>query len=444
MQHEFAFSHLEQADVCIIGMGYVGLTLAAALADHDLRVLGIEVNPRTYQSLLAHQSPFFEPGLDQALARHLGKQLMIAPQMPDRLPPVVIICVGSPFDTEAKQPDLRQLHGAVNSIAGRISADTLVIVRSTLPVGTTRSVVLPALQATVENPLVAFCPERIIQGKALEELATLPQIVGGVNQEATQRAAAFFQRLTPKVISVSSLEAAEMIKLICNAHTDLIYGFGNEVALMANALGLDARELISAANLDYPRPDLSKPGFVGGSCLIKDPYLLMYSVQNRGYTPGMVAAARTLNESIPAWIANRVLAQLESLERPLANCKIFITGFAYKGQPETDDLRGSAIFGVLETLRKHQPQLFGHDFVVPVEHIAALEVEPVDLAAGFEGADAVIILNNHRQYFSQDIQALAMRMRRPAVIFDAWGVFQKQLQELSDIHYARLSWSNMS
>jgi UDP-N-acetyl-D-mannosaminuronic acid dehydrogenase len=309
-----------------------------------------------------------------------------------------------------------------------MAEDTLVIVRSTVPIGTCRGLVLPLLRPRVSEPLLAVCPERTIQGKALEELRNLPQIVGGLNETATGRAKALFEAITSQVIAVSSLEAAEAVKLICNAHTDLIYGFGNEVALTADAWGLDAYELIDAANLNYPRPDLSKPGFVGGSCLSKDPYLLIHSAQAHGYFPSMVAAARHLNESVPGYVGQRVLDALRELGREPARAKILVSGFAYKGQPETDDLRGSPIGPVLDLLRDQAGALVGHDFVVSAGRIAAMGVEPVGLEAGFADADAALILNNHINYRARNIHELIARMRRPAVLFDVWGVFLDQLR----------------
>ncbi|HLG65929.1 MAG TPA: nucleotide sugar dehydrogenase [Ktedonosporobacter sp.] len=434
---------VEKADVCVIGMGYVGLTLAVSLAQEGLRVIGYEVKPEVCDGLNRGQPHFFEKGISEALGQNLGSSLAFVMELPSTLPRTVVICVGTPLHEGTKEPDLRQIEAASAAIAERLTPDTLVILRSTVPVGTSRNVVLPLLCQRISEPLLAFCPERTIQGKALEELRSLPQIIGGLNEVSAQRAKALFEKIAPHIIMVSSLEAAEMVKLICNAHTDLIYGYGNEVALMAETLGLDAYELINAANLDYPRPDLSKPGFVGGGCLSKDPYLLIHSAQSRGHYPSMVAAARCLNESLPIWVGERVLAALQELGSDIAHAKILITGFAYKGQPETDDMRGSPATPVLNFYRNRVQTVVGHDFIVPAAQIARLGIEPVDLALGFEGADAVLVLNNHVQYQCQDIQALLARMKRPGILFDAWGVFQDQLRYHSEssLKYLRLGYA---
>lgn len=429
---------LEKADICVIGMGYVGLTLAIAFAEEGLQVIGCEARREVCDSLNRGQIHFLEKGIPEALQRYLGNSLSFVHELPATLPPTVIICVGTPIHEGTRASDLRQLEAASAAIAERITPETLVILRSTVPIGTSRHVVLPLLRRKVAQPLLAFCPERTIQGKALEELHKLPQIVGGLDETSARRARTVFETIVPQVINVSSLEAAEMIKLICNAHTDLIYGFGNEVALMAEALGLNAYELINAANLNYPRPDLSKPGFVGGGCLSKDPYHLINSVQHHGHYPSMVAAARHLNEELPLRVGERVLKTLQEAGLDLPQVRMLITGFAYKGQPETDDLRGAPVMPILDLFRNRVKLLMGHDFIVSPERIAALGVEPVNLETGFTGADAVLVLNNHVRYQEQDINDLASHMNRPAILFDAWGVFQEHFCYQSQIRYLRL------
>jgi UDP-N-acetyl-D-mannosaminuronic acid dehydrogenase len=237
-----------------------------------------------------------------------------------------------------------------------------------------------------------------------------------------------------------SLEAAEMVKLVCNAHTDLLYGYGNEVALMAEALGLDADEIIRAANVDYPRPDLCRPGFVGGSCLTKDPYLLSHSLRNTGYVPEMVQASRRLNERLPGHVARRVLSVLGASHPQLGDCRVLLAGVAYKGRPETDDTRGAPSEVIAAALRDQIAVVLGHDYVVSHERVAALGMKPVDLAEGFAGSDAVLFLTDHPRYLDEDVLKLANSMRKPAVVFDAWGCFKELFADspLDDVVYMRL------
>jgi UDP-N-acetyl-D-mannosaminuronic acid dehydrogenase len=439
MQVSEPFSGPTDADVCVIGLGYVGLTLAVALATVGVRVLGYEINWAACQQLMHGRLHFHEPGLVEGIQRTLGRTLTITAELPPKLPPIVILCVGTPIDETTMEPDLRQLAAAATSIANHLEPETLVIVRSTVPVGTSRHFIRPLLASQVAEPQIAFCPERTIQGKALEELNGLPQIVGGLDAVATARASELFARLTSDVLTVSSIETAELIKLVCNAHTDLIYGYGNQVAVIAEALGLDADEVIATANLRYPRPDLSRPGFVGGSCLSKDPYLLIHSTQQQGCFPSMVATARRFNESIPLHVAGRVIAALERQFVNIGMAKVLISGFAYKGHPETDDLRGSPAGPILQLFRERVRTVVGHDFIVLPERIAAMGAEPVSLADGFAEAHAALILNNHRSYQTIDIGRLAQSMNPGAILFDVWGMFGTQFaHQDAPVHYMRL------
>jgi UDP-N-acetyl-D-mannosaminuronic acid dehydrogenase len=424
--------------VAVVGLGYVGLPLALSLARSGRRVVGVDVDPEVRAALAAGRPRFVEPGLTELLNSVPAQRFTVADRLPDVAPRAVVICVGTAIDPATGQPDLRHLVAATEHIAGHMSAETLVVVRSTVPVGTCRRTLLPLLQAHVDAPMLAMCPERIIQGQALREIESLPQIIGALDDRSLERTCRLLKPVAADQVIVSSLEAAEMVKLVCNAHTDLIYGFGNEVALMSSALGIDANEVIAGANLRYPRPDLSRPGFVGGSCLIKDPYLLMYSAAEAGYRPPMVAAARAVNERVPGHVVDAVLKALAAQGRAPADAKVLICGIAYKGHPETDDVRGAASVEVAAALRDRVAVLAGHDFVVDPSRIARTGCEPTSLADGLTDADVLILLVDHPRYRELDAEFVRARMRKPGIVFDMWGLLDSELSGMPDVDYLRL------
>ncbi|MEC3976886.1 nucleotide sugar dehydrogenase [Amycolatopsis sp. H20-H5] len=425
--------------VAVIGLGYVGLTLALSLARVGIPVIGVEANPRTRAELRAGRTVLFEPGVAELLETLPADRFTVTDRLPDTPLRAIIICVGTLVDPATRQLDMGPLDAATAHAAEHVSADTLVVVRSTVPVGTTRRVVLAKMLEYTGKPLLAFCPERTIQGQALAELASLPQVIGALDDESLELARALFAPLAADHSLVSSLEAAEMTKLICNSHTDLIYGFGNEIANIAESLDLDAGEIIAAANLRYPRPDLSKPGFVGGSCLTKDPYLLMQSAEAAGARTPMIAAARSVNEQVPRAAVEQVLAALTATGCAHRDAKVLVCGIAYKGHPETDDVRGSAAIEVAELLRHRVAVLAGHDYVVAPERIAELGYRPVTLEEGMTDADAVLLLVDHPSYPKEiDTEAVRSRMRLPAVVFDMWGRLATELAEAEGIEYRRL------
>jgi UDP-N-acetyl-D-mannosaminuronic acid dehydrogenase len=427
--------------VLVVGLGYVGLTLAVALARKGVTVFGCDKNPATVAALGEGRPHIFEPGVEEGLRAFLGSAIRIADRPPGEPVDGAIICVSTPMDPATRAPDLENLRAAAQAVAATCAPATLVVVRSTVPVGASRRVVLPELLARWGRARLAFCPERTIQGQALRELGELPQVVGGLDVESRDAAAALFARLTPRIVPVSSLEVAETVKLINNAHTDLIYSFGNEVALVAERLGLDPLELIRAANVDYPRPDLSTPGFVGGGCLSKDPYILLSSSTAAGYQPWLVGHARGLNEYLPLHVARRFVALIREARGTVAGSRALLLGFAYKGWPPTDDMRGAPVLPMLDVFRAEGLALRGHDFLVARDVLARLGVTPCSLEEGFAGADAVLVVTNHPEYAKQELPKLLASLRRPAVLYDCWRILDADaVREAGRIRYASIGY----
>jgi UDP-N-acetyl-D-mannosaminuronic acid dehydrogenase len=412
--------------IAVVGLGYVGLTLSVALARRGLTVIGCDQEPRVVAALAAGRSHLYEPGVEEALREHLGSRLHVVSTLPREPVDAVVICVSTPIDPVSHAPRLEHLRDAARAVAEACPPSTLVVVRSTVPIGATRTVVLPELVQRWGRAHLAFCPERTIQGQALRELAELPQVVGGLDEGSRAAAEALFQRLTPRTVTVSSLEAAEMVKLINNCHTDLIYSYGNEVALLAERMRLDPLELIRAANLDYPRPDLAKPGFVGGGCLSKDPYILLESARAVGHQPWLIGESRALNEHLPRHVARRFLELLHETRGEVTNARVLLLGFAYKGWPPTDDMRGAPALPMLEALNGAGVALRGHDFLVAPEVLEGLGVGVTGVAEGFAGADGVLVITNHPEYAKLDLPPLLGSLRKPALVYDCWRILDEE------------------
>jgi UDP-N-acetyl-D-mannosaminuronic acid dehydrogenase len=415
----------EDNRICILGMGYVGLTLAAALCDRDFEVQGIEINPTILKSLADGKSHFFEQGLDRVLQRGMRNgRLKFSTSVPKGQEfDVYIITVGTPLGENGPRMDM--VEAVTRDIAGHMRDGAMVLLRSTVKLGTSLDVVKPILDAAGKRYDLAMCPERTIEGKALTELFMLPQIVGGHTREATVRASNIFRRLTPTIIAVSDLRTAEIIKLLDNSYRDLFFAFGNEVALMCEAAGISAREVISAANMGYERTNIAKPGFVGGPCLEKDPHILIHSLAPKRFVPKLIQTGRLLNESLVGHVLDVVRARLPAGTRPV----ISLLGLAFKGQPDTDDLRGSTALLMIKQIKEQLPEaeLRGQDYVVKSEEIAKLGIKPVTDAEAFAGADAVLIMNNNRRYSTLDLESFAQSMNRPGFVFDAWAVFSPKV-----------------
>ena len=427
--------------VGIVGMGYVGLTMAVALARKGFIVHGVDASPTVLAALGEGRAHLFEPGVEEGLAAFRGDRLRVAAALPAEGVDAVMICVSTPTNAVTHAPELENLRAAARHVAERARADTLVIVRSTVPVGASRHVVLPELAARWGAGVrLAFAPERTIQGQALRELEELPQVVGGLDDGSRDAAAALFARVTRRIVPVGSLEAAELVKLVNNCHTDLIYSFGNEVALMAEQWSLDPLEVIRAANLDYPRPDVAKPGYVGGGCLSKDPYILMSASRAAGYTPWLVGQARGLNEHLPLRVAERVVALIRAGRGSAEGARLAALGWAYKGWPPTDDMRGAPIHAMLPIFRAAGLELRGHDYLVAPGVIRGLGATPVSAEAAFDGADAVLVITNHPEYAKLDLVARLAVMHRPAVLFDSWRILDEETTRRAGVRYAGIGY----
>ncbi|MBI3707772.1 MAG: nucleotide sugar dehydrogenase, partial [Proteobacteria bacterium] len=286
--------------VCVLGLGYVGLPLAAVMADAGFDVLGIEIRDAVRERLARGEPHFYEPGLESLLKRVIRQgRLRIARNIPAGCAATVfLVTVGTPLDTQGRAR-MDMIENVTREVAAHLKAGDLVIMRSTVKLGTTRRLVIPILDSVGVSYDLAFCPERTLEGQALAELRNLPQVVGGATLSANIRASQLFQFLTATVVRVSSLETAEMIKLIDNTQRDVSFAFANEVARMCDAVGIGAMEVIRAGKLGYARTNLPMPGPVGGPCLEKDPYILAEGLAERGITPEITLAARNVNRRQP-------------------------------------------------------------------------------------------------------------------------------------------------
>jgi len=421
--------------VCIIGLGYVGLTLATVMAGSGFHVTGIEIRPDVLELLRASKPHFFEPGLEGRLRQAIRDGRMeFFREIPSACQATVfIITVGTPLGLDGRSR-MDSIAATARQVAKVLKQEDLVILRSTVKLGTTRRVVLPLLEeAGVEFDL-AFCPERTLEGKALIELRQLPQIVGGLTLASTIRASQIFQFLTPTVVRVSDLETAELIKLIDNANRDIMFAYANEVARGCDALGISAVEVIQAGKLGYPRTNLPMPGLVGGPCLEKDPYILAEGLRELGITPEITLTARRINEQQPAEVA----AYLARLTRGLAfpdEPVISLMGLAFKGQPVTDDLRGTMARPVLTALRDHFPkgEFRGYDAVVMQEEIAKFGLAPCgSIEEAMAGANLVLILNNHPAFLAMPVELLSDTLARPGLIYDFWNHFSADELSLAE------------
>ena len=303
-----------------------------------------------------------------------------------------------------------------------------MVLRSTVPIGTTQGFVKPLLEdlsgMTAGTDFhLAFAPERTVEGNALRELLELPQIIGGINEDSVEATSALFRGINAAIVRVESCEAAEMAKLINNCFRDLIFSFSNEIARLACHYNIDAVKVIKASNSGYPRDPvpLPSPG-VGGPCLTKDPYILAHVAGQAGLGETLGQRGRAVNESMTEFIAGRLLRQLEALGKDPARARLLICGLAFKGRPETGDLRNSPALDLARALGGKVGALHGYDPVASPEEIKAEGLQPAKLPAGFRDMDVVLFMNNHPSFQRIDVFQMVRSMAAPPIVFDGWGM----------------------
>ena len=388
----------QTADVCVVGGGgHVGLPLSLALADAGLRVCVYDINEGTIARIERGEMPFMETGTDELLAKVLptGRLSLTSDPAALRCAPVVIVVIGTPID-EFLNPSMTLFDRVIDEMAPNISDGTLVVMRSTVYPGTTERVARMLKERGV-NVDVVCCPERIAEGHALEELKSLPQIVGADSDAAAARATELFSRLGAETVRTTTREA-ELAKLFTNAWRYMKFAIANQFLMISDQAGADYNAILHAIRHDYPRAtDLPGPGFAAGPCLLKD------TMQLASFTADhfpMGQSAVQINEGLPAYIVDAMSHRFGGL----AGKKVGILGMAFKA--ESDDVRASLSYKLRKLLQWAGAEVMCTDPYVADERL-------VDLDEVLAKSDILVLAAPHRAY-----RELSFEGRE---VVDVWG-----------------------
>jgi UDP-N-acetyl-D-mannosaminuronic acid dehydrogenase len=383
--------------VCIIGLGYIGLPTAAILAHHGYQVRGVDINPKVVETINQGNIHIVEPDLEQLVADGIRNQRLTAGTTP--VPSdIFIICVPTPFHKNTSnipQPNIDYVIAAAQSIAPVLQPGNLVILESTSPVGTTNQIeqILKAAGAPHDIHL-AYCPERVLPGHILQELIHNDRVVGGLTPQATALGKEFYQSFCQGKILTTDARTAELCKLTENAFRDVNLAFANELSMLCPTLGVDVRELIQLAN-HHPRVNILQPGCgVGGHCIAVDPWFI--AAADPENTP-LIQTARKVNDHKPDWVVTQITSLAQNFQQQNhRNATIACLGLAFK--PNVDDLRGSPALEITNKLSN-----LGYN-VLPVE--PNLKFHPsLDLVSweiAVDKADIIVFLVKHREFLDID------------------------------------------
>ena len=412
-------------NICVIGLGYVGLTFSIHAASRGFMVSGVEVNDDTLSSVLSGKAHFYEPGINPLIKENLKNNFNVSKQVDkNEKYDFVIISVGTPLNPIDNSPDYDFLLSAVNSVLKSINSSSVIILRSTVSVGTTRKIKEHIEKHTkIKDIHIGFCPERTIEGKALEELSLLPQIISADSEKTLQIIKEFFKPLVNECVETNSLEEAELVKLYNNTFRDSLFAISNIFSMIGQEFSLDAEHAIEIANYKYPRSFIPKPGFVSGPCLEKDAYILSHTMVE-STLKDFFLAPRKANELLETKFCKTIKKII--IKNP--SHKILFSGIAFKGEPKTNDLRGSSAIKVLKELKKYHKQIRVHDFMNDKKSlkdftgIKSLESN-FYLSENFYRFDKIFIFNNHSDYKSEEFtKYIKNQFEKNTIIIDMWNV----------------------
>ena len=410
----------------VVGLGYVGLPLAVAYVDAGYRVIGYDVDADKVATLKAGRS-YIGDVADERLAAAAASGALEATTDPAYLreADVVAICVPTPL-TPDKEPDLSFLVDTAEKLSTNLRAGQLLIVESTVYPGATRGVVLPILEKSGlkagRDFWLAFSPERVDPGNKAFPLRDIPTVVGGIDEAATQLAAAFYEPVVTEVVKVSSAEAAEMSKLLENTYRAVNIALVNELKVICHKMGLDAFEVIeAAASKPYGfQKFIPGPG-VGGHCIPIDPYYLAWRARQFGHESRFVELAGQVNDEMPAYVVSRLEEALRERGRELSGANVLLLGVAYKAN--VDDLRESPALVIVDLLRRRGAYVAYTDPYAPAlpktrKYDFGLTSAPLT-AQALKSYDAVILTTDHAALDNDLV------FREARLVVDARGVARR-------------------
>lgn len=431
----FASIKNNDAKICVIGLGQVGLPTALTFCQAGFSVIGHDININLLSELNLKKSPFEEFGLDNLIKHciesnkfHTNADIKESVNNSD----IIIVCVATPL-TASIRPDLSFLENVCKSLSGLSLKNKLVIIESSIPPGTFRGLVLDTLANKYklgEDFWAAFVPERLAPGTALSEIKTTPRVIGHVDKNSGEMAKSLYEKIVSSQIVLTTVEIAEISKLVENAFRDVNVAFANEVGLICENYGIDVHDLIKVCN-SHPRVRLLQPGpGVGGPCLPKDPYLLLNPEGKEQINSRIITDSRKINDNMPYHVVNLIIDALVKKGKKPSESTILVLGVAYKAN--VSDTRFSPAKEIIAQLGKNGCKVLVFD---PKTKDAFGGERTEDIWKSLSMSDVLVIVTDHDEFKKLDISQIKNKMKNSPIMVDTRRVFPRDDVEALGIEY---------
>lgn len=419
--------------IAVVGFGYIGTCIGAVIAKRGYDVTGIDVRIKNVEEINQGRTSIAEPGLSDLISEVVKNKKLMATSDFKFIEncDVVVVTVGTPLGSSF-DPDTRDIISAMDSIYPYLKDEHLIILKSTVPPFTTENVVKPTLDKKGVNYYLSFCPERLAEGKAIAEFESIPVVVGGIDERSTYLSAKFWRKvLNIDTIPVDSARAAELVKLADNLWIDLNIALANEIAMISDRIGVDALQVISAANSlpkGQHKVNILYPSVgVGGYCLTKDPWFVHHMGSKLGLNLKTPVTSRHVNDSMPTYSFNLIDNALQKREKKWTESKVAVLGVSFKNN--TGDCRYSPTKPVIEKLTETGCKLELYDSWVN-DHEALMVTQQKlnrDILSALKGSDVVVFLTGHDEFKKITAPQLKELVKPDAIIFDGRNMMSQQM-----------------
>lgn len=398
---------------CFMGLGYIGLPTAIIAAKNGVQVVGVDINPKVVEMTNQGKLHIIEPGMEQMLQEVVKMGSLKAATVPE-VSDAYFMVVPTPFKGN-HEPDISYVESATRAVLPLLKEGDLYVIESTSPVGTTdkmKDLIFSVRPELIDKIYIAYCPERVLPGNVIYELVHNDRVIGGINDESTDKAIAFYNQFVKGTLHSTNSKTAEMCKLAENSSRDVQIAFANELSLICDKAGINVWELICLAN-KHPRVNILQPGCgVGGHCIAVDPYFITaeFPMESK-----IIGQAREINNYKSFWCAEKVQSEMLKfeLEHHYKPC-VAMMGLAFK--PNIDDLRESPAKYIVT---KVMQSCNNANILVVEPNVEEHNVfKLTDYRDAYEKADIIVFLTAHEPF-------KALEYREDKVILDFCGIFKE-------------------